>query len=134
MTNIVVLVKQVPDTNAKIVFSGESVDLSAVKMVTSPYDEFAIETALQHKESSGGTVTALTVGGSGADKILKDAKAMGVDNIVRVWGDGFETLDSNSFQSVLSAFFQNSEQMLFIAENQVQTSEAVLLDRVLQKN
>ena len=103
MTNIVVLVKQVPDTNAKIVFSGESVDLSAVKMVTSPYDEFAIETALQHKESSGGTVTALTVGGSGADKILKDAKAMGVDNIVRVWGDGFETLDSNSFQSVLSS-------------------------------
>ena len=49
MTNIVVLVKQVPDTNAKIVFSGESVDLSAVKMVTSPYDEFAIETAFNTK-------------------------------------------------------------------------------------
>lgn len=103
MPNIVVLIKQVPDTNAKIVFSGDTVDLSAVKMVTSPYDEFAIETALLHKEAAGGTVTALTIGDAGADKILKDAKAMGVDNIVRVWGDGFEALDSNAFQSVVSS-------------------------------
>lgn len=103
MPNIVVLIKQVPDTNAKIVFSGDTVDLSAVKMVTSPYDEFALETALQHKEAAGGSVTALTIGTAGADKILKDAKAMGVDNIVRVWGDGFENLDSNAFQSVVSS-------------------------------
>jgi electron transfer flavoprotein beta subunit len=48
MTNIVVLVKQVPDTNAKIIVSGDRVDLSAVKKVMSPYDEFAVETALQH--------------------------------------------------------------------------------------
>ncbi len=52
--NIVVLVKRVPDTNARIVVSGDRVDLSAVKWVISPYDEFAIETALQHKEADGG--------------------------------------------------------------------------------
>ena len=45
MPNIVVLVKRVPDTNARIVVSGDRVDLSAVKWVISPYDEFAIETA-----------------------------------------------------------------------------------------
>ena len=45
MPNIVVLVKRVPDTNARIVVSGNRVDLSAVKWVISPYDEFAIETA-----------------------------------------------------------------------------------------
>ena len=55
MPNIVVLVKRVPDTNARIVVSGDRVDLSAVKWVISPYDEFAIETALQHKEAAGGT-------------------------------------------------------------------------------
>ena len=76
MPNIIVLVKQVPDTNAKIVVSGDRVDLSSVKMVMSPYDEFAVETALQHREASGGEVTALTVGGPGAEKILKDAKAI----------------------------------------------------------
>ena len=98
MPNIIVLVKQVPDTNAKILVSGESVDLSAVKMVMSPYDEFALETALQHKEAAGGEVTALTVGGPGAEKILKDAKAMGVDHIVRV--ETSSSMDTNALQTV----------------------------------
>ena len=35
MTNIIVLVKQVPDTNAKIIVNNGRVDLSAVKMVFS---------------------------------------------------------------------------------------------------
>jgi len=100
MPNIVVLVKQVPDTNAKIAVSGNRVDLSAVKMVMSPYDEFAVETALQHREASGGEVTALTVGGAGCDKILKDAKAIGVDRIVRVDAEG--EMDSNALQTVLA--------------------------------
>jgi len=102
MPNIVVLVKRVPDTNARIVVNGDRVDLSAVKWVISPYDEFAIETALQHKEAMGGSVTALTLGPAGADKILKDAKAIGVDEIVRVWNDSWSEMDSNSIQSALA--------------------------------
>ena len=101
MSNIIVLVKQVPDTNARIVVSGDRVDLSAVKKVMSPYDEFAVETALQHREAVGGEVTAITVGDSGADKVLKDAKAIGVDHIVRI--DCTESLDSNALQSILAA-------------------------------
>ena len=101
MPNIVVLVKRVPDTNARIIVSGNRVDLSAVKWVISPYDEFAIETALQHKEAEGGIVTALTLGPAEADKILKDAKAIGVDEIVRVWDDSWSELDSNGIQSAL---------------------------------
>ena len=103
MPNIVVLVKRVPDTNARIVVSGDRVDLSAVKWVISPYDEFAIETALQHKESEGGTVTAVTLGPSDADKILKDAKAIGVDEIVRVWDESWSEMDSNAVQSALAS-------------------------------
>lgn len=106
MSTIVVLVKQVPDTNAKITVQGDRVDLSSVKMEMSPYDSFAIETALRHKEATGGTVTALTMGGPGTEKILKDAKAMGVDNIVRVWDDSWSELDSNGLQSVLKEAIQ----------------------------
>ena len=101
MVNIAVLVKQVPDTNSKIQISGDKVDLSSVKMDISPYDEFAVENALQHKEFAGGTVTAITVGGAGADKVLKGVKALGVDNIVRLDFDGFT--DSNGLQSMLAA-------------------------------
>lgn len=100
MVNIAVLVKQVPDTNSKIQISGDRVDLSAVKMDISPYDEFAVENALQHKESSDGTVTAITVGPAGADKVLKGVKALGVDNIVRL--DCDEYMDSNGLQSILA--------------------------------
>jgi len=100
MPNIIVLVKQVPDTNAKIVVSGDRVDLSTVKMVMSPYDEFAVETALLHREAAGGEVTAVTVGGAGAEKILKDAKAIGVDHIVRIDADG--EMDSNALQSLIA--------------------------------
>ncbi len=100
MPNIIVLVKQVPDTNAKITVVGDRVDLSSVKMVMSPYDEFAVETALLHKEAAGGEVTALTVGDAGAEKILKDAKAIGVDHIVRIESNG--EMDSNALQTVLA--------------------------------
>jgi electron transfer flavoprotein beta subunit len=101
MPNIVVLVKQVPDTNAPVSISGGSVDLSGAKMVMSPYDEFALEAALRHKEAAGGEVTAVTLGGAGADKILKDAKAIGADHIVRIDHEGWA--DSNAVQGALAA-------------------------------
>ena len=55
MVEIAVLLKQVPDTNAKIAVVGGRVDESAVtSWVTSPYDEYALEAALQHVEAAGG--------------------------------------------------------------------------------
>ena len=84
MVEILVLIKQVPDTNAKIEIKDGKADLSMVKWITSPYDEYALEVALQHKEAVGGNVTALTLGPARCDKILKDAKALGVDNIARI--------------------------------------------------
>ena len=69
-------------------------------MDISPYDEFAVENALQHKESGGGTVTAITVGSAGADKVLKGVKALGVDNIIRLDCDSY--MDSNALQSILA--------------------------------
>ena len=103
MPSIAVLLKQVPDTNARIEFEGGRVALGNVKMVTSPYDEFALETALRHKEATGGSVTAICVGGPGADKVLKDAKALGADDLIRVWSEGWASLDSRGLQTVLAS-------------------------------
>ena len=101
MVEIVVLIKQVPDTNAKIEIKDGTADLSMIKWITSPYDEYALEVALQHKEAVGGNVTALTLGPNRCDKILKDAKALGVDGIARIdVPDGY--LDSFSVQSMLA--------------------------------
>ena len=101
MVEIVVLVKQVPDTNAKIEIKDGRADLSMIKWITSPYDEYALEVALQHKEAVGGSVTALTLGPARCDKTLKDAKALGVDKIARVdVSEGY--IDSFSVQSMLA--------------------------------
>ena len=75
---IAVLLKQVPDTNAKIVVSGDRVDLSSLKMVMSPYDEFALEQARLLKEQLGdGSVTAVTIGPKDAQKEMRSTLARG---------------------------------------------------------
>ena len=62
---IAVLLKQVPDTTAKIAVSDGRVDQDSVsKWSTSPYDEYALEYALQLKESGGGDLVAITCGPS----------------------------------------------------------------------
>ena len=122
MPEIAVLVKRVPDTNAKIAISEDRVDLSAVKWVMSPYDEFALEAAMMHKESNGGTVTAITLGTPDCDKVLKDAKAIGVDRIVRVWDDSWSDLDSNQVQSALvSALKELSAEVVYCGKSAADT-------------
>ena len=103
MVEIAVLLKQVPDTNAKIVVVDGRVDESAVaSWVTSPYDEYALEAALQFTEAAGGSITAITLGPARADKVLKDAAALGVTKLVRIWNDNWGSLDSIQVQTALA--------------------------------
>ena len=54
-------------------------DLSGAPSKMSTFDKNAVEESVRLKESMGGTVTVLTVGGSGAKKTVKEALAMGGD-------------------------------------------------------
>ena len=56
---IVVLVKQVPDTESLIEVAGDGVSIKTqdIKWVMNPYDEIAVEEALQIRDAQGGTVT-----------------------------------------------------------------------------
>ncbi|MDX6218950.1 MAG: electron transfer flavoprotein beta subunit, partial [Frankiales bacterium] len=62
--NIVVLVKQVPDTWAerKLSDSDKTLDRASVDVVMNEIDEYAVEEALRIKEAQGGEVTILTMG------------------------------------------------------------------------
>ena len=100
---IAVLLKQVPDTTAKIAISGGRVDQDSVaKWSTSPYDEYALEYALQLKESGAGDLVAITCGPSRTAKMLTDAAAVGVDSMLHVLTDTTE-MDSTQIQSILVA-------------------------------
>ena len=83
--DIIVCIKRVPDTETrvKIAGDGKSLDPSGVQFIMAPYDEIAVEKALQLKEAAGaGTVTVVTVGPAEATKELRTALAMGADAAV----------------------------------------------------
>ena len=93
--NIFVLVKQVPDTETKVNPNGDKsfIDLSSIKWIMNPYDEFAVEQALLLKgQETSSTVTAVRVGATKDTEALRTAMAMGADESILVETD--DILDS----------------------------------------
>ncbi len=79
--NIIVCLKQVPDTAAvKLNTETNTLVRSGVENIMNPFDRQALETALSLKDKEGGRVTALTMGLPQATDILKEAIAMGADD------------------------------------------------------
>ncbi|MDY6298557.1 MAG: electron transfer flavoprotein subunit beta/FixA family protein [Selenomonadaceae bacterium] len=77
--DIVVLVKQTFDTEAKIELAGDAIVSDGVKKILNPYDEYAVEEAVRLKEKNGGTVTAVGIGGKEFEDVLRHVLAMGCD-------------------------------------------------------
>ncbi len=102
--NIIVCVKQVPDTETRIKIGGDkkSIDPTDVNWILNPYDEYAVEEALQIKEKKGDTtVTAISVGPERTVSAIRSALAMGVDEGVLVKTD--QVLDSPATAKALAA-------------------------------
>jgi electron transfer flavoprotein beta subunit len=97
--NIAVCIKRVPDseTRVKIASDGKRIDEAGVKFVLNPYDEFAVEEALQRKEKAGaGEVAVICLGPAAAQETIRTALAMGADRGVllqtdAIPADGFVT-------------------------------------------
>ncbi|CAN5765637.1 electron transfer flavoprotein subunit beta/FixA family protein [soil metagenome] len=101
---IVVCIKRVPDTEARIRIAGDgkSIDPAGVKFVISPYDEFALETALRLKDAQGGgEVIVVSVGESNSGEQLRSALAVGADRAVLLRGQ--PTLDGLATARALAA-------------------------------
>lgn len=93
--NIIVLVKQVPDTSeVKINRETNTLIRDGVPSIINPFDMFAIEEALRLREKHGGKVTAVTMGPPQAADSLKEAVAMGVDEVVLVSDRAFAGADT----------------------------------------
>ncbi len=82
---IIVCVKRVVDTETRVKIGpdGAGIDLGGVQFITAPYDEMAVEKAIQLRDAAGeGSVTVVTVGPAAATKELRTALAMGADQAV----------------------------------------------------
>lgn len=84
---IFVCVKHVPDTASNIRLTSPTAFDESVKFVVNPYDEYAVEEAVQIKEKQGGEVVVVTVGKEAAAVTMRSALAMGADRGILVRTD-----------------------------------------------
>ncbi len=84
--NIAVCIKEVPDTESrpKIHNDGKEINRENIKWIVNPYDEIAVEEALQLTEKQGGEVTIISVGPKEVETTIRAALAMGAHKAIRI--------------------------------------------------
>ena len=135
--NIVVLVKQVPDSGGQRALdpSDNTVVRATADNVINEMDEYAIEEALTVKEAQGGEVTVLTVGPDSATDAIRKALSMGADKAVHVVDDALHGSDALQTSAVLAAALQQLEYDLVICgaeatDSQMSVMPALLAERL----
>jgi len=109
---IVVCVKQVPDSAARVVVEDvgsnlpQRVTWGDAPLVINPWDEFAVEAALLQSEAHGGSVTAVTIGPESAKDALKHALAMGCGEAILISDAALADIDSQAAARLLAVAIQ----------------------------
>jgi len=103
---IVVCVKLVPDSAARVVAENGKANWGDAPLVINPWDEYAVETALLQKEALEGDVTAITMGEENSKDALKHALAMGCSEAILISDPALAQSDSQAVARVLAAAVQ----------------------------
>lgn len=103
---IVVCVKLVPDTAAKVEVVDGQVTWGEAPLVINPWDEYAVETALKLTEEHGGDVIAVSVGDEKSKEAIKHALAMGCSEAVLINDAALDNADSQAVAKVLASAIQ----------------------------
>ena len=102
--NIVVLIKQVPDTWSERTLSDadKTLDRASSDAVLDEINERAVEEALKIKEAGDATITVLTVGPDRATDAIRKALSMGADNAVHVNDEAIHGSDAVTTAKILA--------------------------------
>ncbi len=104
--NVVVCIKQVPDTESiiKVKPDGSGIETQDLKYVINPYDEFGIEEGLRIKEKFGeGTVTLVSLGPQRAQEAIRMGLAIGADQAIHLDDPSFEGGDTLATAKAVAA-------------------------------
>jgi electron transfer flavoprotein beta subunit len=114
---IIVLMKQVPDTEAKIQVKDAGIAEDGVSFVINPYDEFAIEEAIQIKEKRENViVSVISLGPERSSAALRSALALGADEAVQLVAPS--SYDSLAVAEVLADYLKSQQFDLILAGKQ----------------
>ncbi len=104
---ILVAAMQVPDSRAsvRVLADGSGIDPTGLKFVCSPFDEFAIEQAVQIRESGVEVedIVAVTAGPTEAMGVLRTALAMGADRGIHLAGEHLPLHDEVAIARLMAA-------------------------------
>lgn len=83
---ILVCITHVPDTTSKIHFTDNNskFDPTGVQFIIGPYDDYALARAVELRDQTGGSLTALNVGEVETEPTLRKALAIGADDAIRI--------------------------------------------------
>ncbi|MBU9710948.1 electron transfer flavoprotein subunit beta/FixA family protein [Evansella tamaricis] len=115
--NIYVILKRTFDTEEKIQIEDGKILEDGAEFIINPYDEYAVEEAIQLREEHGGEVTVVTVGNDEGEKELRTALAMGADKAVLIEDEDVEDGDAFSTQAILAAYFKEQEVDIILGGN-----------------
>jgi electron transfer flavoprotein beta subunit len=116
--NIYVLLKRTFDTEEKISLSNGKINEEGAEFIINPYDEYAVEEAIQVRDAHGGEVTVVTVGTEESEKQLRTALAMGADKAVLInTEDDVEEGDQFTTAKILAEFLKDKDADLILAGN-----------------
>ena len=117
--NIVVCIKQVPDTKGGVKFNPDgTLDRAAMLAIMNPDDKAGLEAALRIKEENGAKVTVVTMGLPKADDMLREALAMGADEAVLITDRRLGGADTWATSSTIAAGLRNLDYDLIITGRQ----------------
>ncbi|GGR46727.1 electron transfer flavoprotein subunit beta [Deinococcus seoulensis] len=116
--NILTLVRQVPDAEARVKISGQTVDLDGATLIIDGMDEYGVEEALRLRESGAPVeqIIALAVGPKKVEDALRTSLAMGVDRAIHVETD--ETFDAITLSRVVAQVAQAENVTLILVGGQ----------------
>ncbi len=116
--NIYVLLKRTFDTEEKITLKDAKINEEEAEFIINPYDEYAVEEAIQLRDAHGGEVTVISVGNEEAEKQLRTALAMGADKAVLInTEDDVEDGDQYTTAKILAEYLRDKEVDLILAGN-----------------
>jgi electron transfer flavoprotein beta subunit len=108
--NIVVLVKQVPDTWSERTLRAEdnTLDRDAADAVINELDDYAIEEGLRLQEAQGGEVTIVSMGPEKAAEAIRKALSMGADKAVHLSDEALRGSDGLVTSAVLAKVLERT--------------------------
>ena len=128
---IVVCVKQVPDTAAQVMVENGQVSWGDAPLVINPWDEYAVEAALQQANTLGGSVTVISMGKENETEALKHALAMGCSEAVLVSDPALAEADNVGAARALAAAIQKVEvNLVFFGKQAIDSDTGILPSQV----